>query len=168
MRCHHLASEAQDAFSRLIQKDVLLKSQCLGCTSRAYFLIMVSSTTEVQVQIRCVCLHLLNVGLQGIEITWLLPQARKCSTRAPLVLTALVPVLAAVVGYQSCLELCSVTQTKRWEMSVETQTVSDTALVMIVLPGISCMGNYYSPNSIIHSCDRWFHLYFSLTHKTPY
>lgn len=52
--------------------------------------------------------------------------------------------------------------------SVKTQTVGDTALVMIVLPGISCMGNYYSHNSIIHSCDRWFHLYFSLTHKTPY
>lgn len=73
-----------------------------------------------------------------------------------------------MVEHQSSPELCSVIQTEGWEMSVETQTVGDTALVMIVLPGISCMGNYYSHNSIIHSCDRWFHLYFSLTHKTPY
>lgn len=34
------------------------------------------------------------------------------------------------------------------------KAVSDTALVIIVLPGISCTGNYYSPNFIIHYCDR--------------
>lgn len=32
--------------------------------------------------------------------------------------------------------------------------VSDTALVIIVPLGISCTGNYYSPNFSIHCCDR--------------
>lgn len=147
-----------------------LKSQCLGCSPRAYFLTRPWSLPPLKSNFRqgCVCLHLLNMGLRGKEITWLLLQARKCSPKASLVLTAVVPGLEAVVEHWSSPELRSVIQTKGWEMSVETQTVSDTALVMIVLPGISCMGNYYSPNSIIHSCDRWFHLYFSLTHKTPY
>lgn len=34
------------------------------------------------------------------------------------------------------------------------EAVSATALVIIVLLGISCTGNYYSPNFIIHYCDR--------------
>lgn len=147
-------------FSRM---KFCLKSQCLVRVPRAYFLTHSWSLPPLRSNCRqgCVCLQLLSMGLQGKEITWLLPQERKCSPRPPLALTA----LADVVEHRSCPELCSVIQTKGWEMSVETQTVSDTALVMIVLPGISCMSNYYSPNSIIHSCDRWFHLYFSLTHK---
>lgn len=57
MRCHSLASEAQDAFSRLFQNEVLFEVPVPGPHSQGVFPnpSMESATAEVQLQTR-VCL----------------------------------------------------------------------------------------------------------------